>query len=155
LQDLGVVRRFTVDVDRSTLSGGTPVLVTVDLTPRAAAAVADDLQSADAVEHVFTTVDQRVVFTAQVPDANVLDLLERTTVMDDVQSFDVSVLAEQSWSPSVEDVDLALTCAECGNTVTSEGTSREIDGERYHFCCESCESQFVEMYEDLREETDA
>jgi len=150
LEDLGVIRRFTVDVDRSKLVGGTPVLVRLSVTPRTADAMLDDLAEADAVEHVFTTADEGVVFSAVVPEGDVLGLLERTVVMADVRDFEVELLADQTWSPSVEDTDLAISCAECGNTVTSEGTSRTIDGERYHFCCESCQSQFVEMYENLR-----
>jgi DNA-binding Lrp family transcriptional regulator len=151
LQEIGVIRNFTVEVDRSKLGGGTPVLVTLDVTPRAAGAIADDLAEADRVEHVFTTADERVVFTARVLDGDVVGLLESAVVMADIEEFDVELLTDQTWSPSVQNADLALTCAECGNTVTSEGQSREIDGDRYHFCCASCESQFVQMYEDLRE----
>ena len=64
------------------------------------------------------------------------------------------MLRRRAWSPSVEGVELALTCDECGNTVTSEGETKHIDGEQYHFCCGSCRDSFVEMYEDLREGAD-
>jgi len=57
LEELGVVRGFTVDVDRTKLRGGTPVLVTVDVRPGTADALADDLTDADRVEHVFETAD--------------------------------------------------------------------------------------------------
>jgi hypothetical protein len=46
---------------------------------------------------------------------------------------------------------LGLECAECGNTVTSEGVTATLDGERYEFCCGSCEARFVERYEELKE----
>jgi Lrp/AsnC family leucine-responsive transcriptional regulator len=151
LEDIGVIRGFTVDVDRSKLREGAPVLVTVDVRPRAASAVADSLADADAVEHVFTTAEERVVFTATVPEGDVLSLLESAVAMEDVRDYEVSLLADRSWNPSVAEAELALTCDECGNTVTAEGETREIDGETYHFCCESCEASFVEMYEELRE----
>jgi DNA-binding Lrp family transcriptional regulator len=151
LEDLGVIRGFTLDVDRSKLREGAPVLVTVNVTPRAAAAVADSLGDADAVEHVFTTAEERVVFTATVPEGDVLSLLESAVAVEDVRDYEVSLLADRSWNPSVAEAELALTCDECGNTVTSEGETRELDGETYHFCCESCEGSFVEMYEELRE----
>ncbi|QPV62755.1 AsnC family transcriptional regulator [Halosimplex litoreum] len=150
LEDVGVIRGFTLDVDRSKLREGAPVLVTLNVTPRAASAVADALGEADPVEHVFTTAEERVVFTATVPEGDVLSLLESTVVMDDVRDYEVSLLSDRSWNPSVAEAELALTCDECGNTVTPEGESRELDGETYHFCCESCEGSFVEMYEELR-----
>jgi len=154
LDDLGVIRGFTVDIDRSKLRAGVPVLVTVTMTPGAATAASESLSDADAVEHVFTTAEEAVVFTATVEQGDVLSLLGSTLVMDDVREYDVSLLGDRSWNPSVAEADLALSCDECGNTVTAEGETRELDGETYHFCCESCEASFVEMYEDLRDGAD-
>ena len=154
LDYLGVIKGFTVDIDRSKLRAGVPVLVTVTMTPGAATAASESLSGADAVEHVFTTAEEAVVFTATVEQGDVLSLLKSTLVMDDVRTYDVSLLGDRSWNPSVAEAELALSCDECGNTVTAEGETRELDGETYHFCCESCEASFVEMYEDLRDGAD-
>jgi len=151
LQEIGVIRSFTAEIDRTALDAGSPVLVTVRTDPGAATAVSDGLLDADAVEHVFTTADERVVFTATVEDGAVRSLLAEHVALDEIQEFDVDLLTDRAWNPGVAEVELALTCAECGNTVTSEGTSARIGGELYHFCCESCEATFTEMYEDLRE----
>jgi DNA-binding Lrp family transcriptional regulator len=155
LEEVGVVRGFTVDVDRTKLRGGTPVLVTADAAPGTADALADELADADRVEHVFETADDTVVFSAVVEDGDPLPVLREAGDLDDVREYDVSLLRRQSWSPSVEGVELALTCDECGNTVTSEGESERLDGEVYHFCCHSCRDSFVEMYENLRAGADA
>jgi DNA-binding Lrp family transcriptional regulator len=154
LEGLGVVRGFTVDLDRTKLRAGTPVLVTVDAVPGTATALVDELADADRVEHVFESADDEVVFSAVVEDGDPLPLLRRHGDLDNVREYDVSVLRRRAWSPSVEGVELALTCDECGNTVTSEGETERIDGEQYHFCCGSCRDSFVEMYEDLREGAD-
>lgn len=151
LEDLGVVRGFTVDIDRSKLREGTPLLVTVEPTPGVADAVSDGLREADSVEHVFTTADERVVFSAVVADAEVRRLLAEHVDLGDVREFEVSLLRDRAWNPSVEDVELGLTCDECGNTVTSEGESERLDGDLYQFCCDSCRESFVDMYENLRE----
>ena len=73
------------------------------------------------------------------------DLLDADAVTD----YDVTLLDAAAWAPSVDGASFALACAECGNTVDSEGESARIDGERYHFCCPSCRSQFEERYERL------
>ncbi|MEF8851594.1 MAG: AsnC family transcriptional regulator [Haloarculaceae archaeon] len=154
LEELGVVRGFTLDIDRTKLRGGTPVLVTVATEPGAGDALADALADADRVEHLFATADDRVVFSAVLDEGDAVSVLHDSADLDDVRDYEVSLLRKRSWSPSVEGVELALTCDECGNTVTSEGESERIDGELYHFCCGSCRDSFVEMYEELREGAD-
>jgi DNA-binding Lrp family transcriptional regulator len=155
LEELGVVRGFTLDVDRTKLRGGTPVLVTVTTDPGAGEVLSEELSEADRVEHVFETVDDRVVFSAVVDEGDALSVLRTHADLDEVRDYDVSLLRDRSWSPSVEGIELALTCDECGNTVTSEGETEQIDDETYHFCCNSCRESFVEMYEELREGADA
>ena len=154
LRDLGVLRRFTVDVDRSKLRGGTPVLVTVDTEPGASEPLGEMLTEAERVEHVFTTAEDRVVFSALVEAGDVFSVLRRHGELDQIRDYTVSLLTNRSWSPSVGEVELALTCDECGNTVTSEGETERLGGELYHFCCDSCRSSFVDMYENLRESAD-
>lgn len=154
LQDLGVIERFTVDVDRSTIQDGVPVLVDVDLDPAAVDEARIDLAAAGSVEHVFTTADARVVFQASLLDGDVRSLLAGTVDLDAVRGFDVTLLEDVTWSPDVTGTGFALDCAECGNTVTAEGETATIDGERYHFCCSSCRSNFEEQYAELSEAAD-
>lgn len=151
LQDIGLVRRFTADIDRSMLREGVPVLVTVDAEPGHAEEIQTGISAADPVESVFRTADERVVSTATVPDADVASLLADAVPMDAVADYSVALLADTSWSPSLGDAELAPECAECENTVTSEGESAELAGDTYHFCCSSCRSQFVERFEEMRE----
>ena len=149
LRESGVIRRFTVDVDRSQLREGTPVLVRLDLEPGASDEVAGALRAADAVEHVFTTADGDVTVHARVPDDAVHRWLDGVVDSSLVRDVDVELVASAEWSPSVGGVDFALSCAECDNTVTSEGTSARIGDDVYQFCCGSCEARFRERYEEL------
>jgi len=151
LQEMGLVRGFTVDVDRTMLRGGVPILLDVTVRPGRTDAVADPLTDADAVEHVFTTADGRVLATLTISEGEVESLLGRTVDLDDVRDYEVRLLADRSWQPSVGAADLAPECDECGNTVTTEGETARIDGDRHEFCCSSCKSQFVDRYERLKE----
>ena len=76
-----------------------------------------------------------------------LGVIERFTL-----GLDRSRLADDSY-PAFGEATLGLECAECGNTVTSEGVATKIGGDRHEFCCESCETRFRERYEELREGT--
>jgi Lrp/AsnC family leucine-responsive transcriptional regulator len=151
LQEIGLIRRFTVDVDRSLLREGVPLLVTVDTAPGAAKDVRDTLGEADAVEYVFRTVDNQVVCTATAEESDIGNLL---AAVDEgsVRSYDVRLLADREWTPRLGPAELAPECDECGNTVTSEGETARLDGDVYHFCCESCLDNFVGRYERFQEE---
>jgi YHS domain-containing protein len=78
----------------------------------------------------------------------------RREILSTIGEFDVTLLAGGDWSPDLDGTEFALTCAECGNTVDSEGSAARIDGTLYQFCCPSCEARFEEKYESLRQEAD-
>ncbi|MFD1684065.1 winged helix-turn-helix transcriptional regulator [Halobellus litoreus] len=152
LQESGVIRRFTVDIDRSQLRAGVPVLVTLELPADAVDEIRDDVVAADPVEHVFVTAEGDVVFHARVRADAVREQLGRLVDFSRVDDYDVTVVGDVEWSPAVGGAEFALSCAECGNTVTSEGRSERIGGERYHFCCPSCLATFRERYEQFEAE---
>lgn len=139
--EAGVIRRFTLAIDRSQLRGGVSVLVTVDVHAEALEGVREVLREAGAVEQPFTTADSRLVFHATVPT-------------EDGCEYDVSSLAEAEWALEIGTMGFALSCAECGNTVTSEGPTARISRTRYHFCCPSCEVRFEERYTEHAEAAD-
>jgi DNA-binding Lrp family transcriptional regulator len=145
LREAGILRRFTVDVDRSQLRAGVPVLVTAE--PADTDALRERLADADRVEHVFVAADGDVVFFARVPEGRVREWVRR---LADDAPVSVRLVDEAEWRPAVGG-EFALECAECGNTVDSEGTSAELGGDLYHFCCPSCETRFSEQYERLEE----
>jgi DNA-binding Lrp family transcriptional regulator/YHS domain-containing protein len=156
LQEMGIINRFTLDVDRSQLRGGIPVLITLDVesASHSAASIKDDLIDEGAIEHVFTTAEADLVLYARVPDTDIASWLADTIETGAVDDFEVTLLAGANWAPELGETEFALSCAQCGNTVDSEGTATRIDGELYQFCCPSCEARFEEKYEQLREGAD-
>ncbi|MFC7057786.1 AsnC family transcriptional regulator [Halovenus salina] len=147
LREIGLIRRFTVDLDRGLLREGTPVLVTVQADPGTGKRLESHLQEQPAVEHVFRTAGETLVCTAAVTDGDVETLFEE--VVDSVRSYDVQLLAETSWTPQLDQAEFAPDCVECGNTVDTEGERESFDGTVYHFCCSSCLESFQEQYDRL------
>ena len=155
LQEVGVINGFTLDIDRSQLRGGVPVLVTLDIVPGGGlAATKDRLLDDGAVEHVFTTAEADLVVSARVPDNDIAGWLRDTVGPTAFEDFEVTLLAETDWTPELGGTEFALSCAQCGNTVDSEGTETRIDGTLYQFCCPSCESRFEEKYDQLQQDAD-
>ncbi|ELZ80837.1 transcriptional regulator [Haloferax larsenii JCM 13917] len=147
LREEGVIRRFTVDVDHSTLSGGTPVLVRLSVRPEFVSDVRDALREADPVEHLFVTADGDVTFHARLDGGSIRVELDDLVDLSTVREYDVSLVESAEWTPTVNGTGFALECAECGNTVTSEGERARIGGTLYHFCCSSCLDRFQSRYD--------
>jgi DNA-binding Lrp family transcriptional regulator len=153
LQEMGIIERFTLDIDRSQLRQGIPVLVTLDVASNGpeTSSLAETFLDADAVEHVFTTAEADLVVFARVPDNDVASWLIDTVEDDVIEDLEVTLLSHAEWSPDLGGTEFALSCAQCGNTVDSEGTAARIDGDLYQFCCPSCEARFEEKYEELQQ----
>ena len=66
----------------------------------------------------------------------------------------MTLLSGADWSPDLGGTEFALSCAQCGNAVDSEGSATRIDGRLYQFCCPSWETRFHEKYESLQQEAD-
>lgn len=147
LQDAGVINRFTIDLNRSQLRAGVPIFVQLETLTEELDVVREQVEDADAVEHVFTTAAGEIWFFARAEPQSVRrwieDLLEGTAVAE----YSVTLIDDAEWAPSLDGPELALTCAECDNTVDREGRSARLDGQLYHFCCPSCESQFIERHD--------
>ena len=148
LQEIGLIERFTLEVDRSMLRAGVPVLIELEPRPDAEQATAG-IKDAQAVEHVFRTADGSTLVIAHVDQRNVRDFLADHLDLTALRGFDVRLLADSEWTPRLGTGELAPECAECGNTVTTEGETATLEGDVYHFCCPSCRAQFVERYEEL------
>jgi DNA-binding Lrp family transcriptional regulator len=146
LAELGVIDRFTIDIDRSMISRGVPVLVELDLEPGADDRVAKRLADAEPVEHVYRTAENRVVANATVPHGEVRETLRQVVDMELVESLSVSLLEAHAWEPHVADGELRLSCTECGDAVTHDGVTTQLDGDLFHFCSEDCHATFEHRY---------
>ena len=101
LVDLGVVERFTLDVDRTAIADGLPVLVDLETDPRARDEIIARLSSSPSFEHVYGTADCRVVAVGIVEDGAVGRLLDRTIDLALVDDYEVRVRTETVWTPSL------------------------------------------------------
>jgi len=150
LEDVGLIRRFTLDVDRSMLREGVSVLV--ELQPRPTAdSLVESVAAIEAVEHAFETAAGTIVVTMSVPEGDVRSTLSDCVALDSIQSLSVELLTETVWQPGLGEAELAPECVECGNTVTSEGETVTLGEKQYQFCCPNCKQSFVEQYEQLQD----
>ena len=152
LRQLGVIRRFTLQLDRTMLSEAEETLVTVQTSPHDAGEVASTLASVEGVEHVFRTVEGRVVAKAVLSTADVHSLFTNTLDGDRIEEYRVDSVVDSTWHPELGSGEFDLQCSVCGNVVSDEGETVEVDsGDLYHVCCASCAEKISEQYESLAE----
>ncbi|MEM4780857.1 MAG: AsnC family transcriptional regulator [Halalkalicoccus sp.] len=152
LQDYGIIRRFTLDIDRSQLREGTPVLATLSVAPGALEGTRDALSEVDGIENVFTTAGGRVVLTAHAPTTDVGAWLFEHVDSAAVRDLDVELLTGSDRTTRIGgEAAFSVSCVLCENEVGADGVSRRIDGNIKRFCCPSCERLYVEKYEELAE----
>lgn len=153
LEELGVIRRFTVDVDRSALGTTNQSLVIAECSPASASALADELSNHDAVEHVSRGVGGTVVGTVQLVSTELDELLGTLADAYDAE-WSVQPLAESRWNPRLGVKGaFGLVCTVCGNTISGGGETVELDsGDSHAVCCSSCATEISEQYERLARE---
>ena len=149
LRELNIIERFTVNIDRSRLHDGVRLAVTLTVTPGNTAVVREALTDVTGVEHVFVTADSQLFIVGTFPDADIESRFGSAFRTAAIEAINVAPLTGVDWHPILGEATLGLDCVECGNTVTAEGVSAAIGGERYEFCCDSCRARFEDRYEEL------
>ena len=152
LVDAGVIKRFTLDVDRSELIDGVRVLLEVTPDADDTEAIRDGLHALDDVEHVFVTADGTVVAHAMIAGAAIRPTLAEGIDLSAVQELEVDLLSESDWTPEVSASGFGVECAECGTALTGASRSVRIEGDLYHFCGDACAERFRSRTEPVSEE---
>ena len=151
LEETGVIDGFTVNVDRGQLRAGVPVFVQIESGSDSVERLRSRLSGADGVEHLFVTAEGEVWFYGRAEGENVRQWIDGLLEEVPASDYSVTLVDDVEWAPSLDGTEFAITCAECGNTVDSEGESARIDGSVYHFCCASCRGRFEEQYRRIEE----
>ncbi|MDF9748110.1 AsnC family transcriptional regulator [Natrinema salsiterrestre] len=151
LEEADIINGFTVDVNRAQLRAGVPVFVQLENDTAAIESLRSRLHDADGIEHLFVTAEGKIWFYGRAEGQNVRRWVEG--LLEDAPSteYSVTLVDDLEWTPSLDRTEFAITCAECGNTVDSEGESARIDGDIYHFCCPSCRGRFEDQYQRLED----
>lgn len=150
LEELGVIQGFTVEIDRSKLVTGDSLLVDIETRPGQTDAVVESLAEVDSIACVLQAFEPRVTVHAFLDDRELEALLDDVLDQQSIRDYEVRKVASSTWSPRVDEADLALECVQCGKPIRGDGVSVETEERRYYLCCPSCESLFKEEYGELR-----
>lgn len=147
LEELGVIRGFTLDIDRSMLRTGDAVLIEIETRPGEADAVVESLATVDAVECILQSFEPRITVHAFMSDRELERLFAETLDDDRLEGYEIRKVAHSVRNPRIDQADLAIECVQCGKPITGDGVSVTVEERQYYLCCSSCESMFKEEYE--------
>ena len=147
LEAQGIIRGFTIDLDRTHLGGGLSVLLTIESEPGKSEAIYRAIRSLDRVEFVSRGHDGSIHAFATVPAGSVDDWLRDALDVEGIVDRDVSLIADRERSSTVSVADFSLTCPVCDSPVEEGGETAKIGGEIHAFCCPTCRRSFEETYE--------
>lgn len=151
LEEIGVIERFTLDIDRSTLRDGVGVLVDIHLRPGFETEVMESLAGVECVEHAFATADGHVVAKATVDETEIRSVLTQAVDTGRIVEYDVRLLVDSAWEPQIDGPDVGVACEECGATVDADGVTVEVDGQTHEFCSSACRTNYEEHLETIKQ----
>ena len=150
LREIGLIERFTLDVDRSMVTGGSTVLVSIDVFPGDDETVAETLTESAAVEHVIRTVKGTILCLAHAEANDIRDLLGEAIDGGSVRDYSVRSVAQSTWEPTLGELPVGIECVVCGKSV-EDGVSIELGEHTYEVCCSSCVTEIGAQYDELSE----
>ncbi|WP_137288882.1 winged helix-turn-helix transcriptional regulator [Natronorubrum halophilum] len=151
LEEQGLIRGFTIDVDREKLRGDVPVLIELEARPDAVDEVYAGATELPGVDTVAEGMDGRVIVRATLPDATARTWLESEIDLESLSGYDVTLLARSDRVAGLSAGGFSLECVVCGKEITGDGVTATVGGEVKTFCCPSCEDRYISEYEDRRD----
>lgn len=151
LEELGVIRNFTIHLDRTKVSDRVPILVRLTAEPTAVEAVFEQVQGLEETEHLFQLFDGTIVAHVHAPDHDVHTWFRERLDLEAITSYNLEPIATYEWAAGVSPSAFDISCVVCGNAVNSDGEIANVGGEPKAFCCESCRGAYEEQYESLRQ----
>jgi DNA-binding Lrp family transcriptional regulator len=152
LRERGIIRRFTIDVDRSMLTEANATLVEIQVRPSAIDSVVDALRALDSVEYLIQTCDARVTALVHLSGTDLREYIVGALDDHTLLSYEVRDAVEVDWNPQLGTTGFEVTCAECKRSIHGEEITIETDDRTYYLCCSSCESLFRDRYERFSQE---
>ncbi|MDY7081247.1 MAG: AsnC family transcriptional regulator, partial [Halobacteria archaeon] len=90
LKEVGVIKGFTVEIDRGQVGGESQMFVELDVRPEKADSVWDAVAEDSKVEHVVETADSRILVLVHLADNDVRSWLSGVTELSNLRDYDVS-----------------------------------------------------------------
>lgn len=151
LQELGVIRKFTIDIDSSKLEIPEAVLI-INAKPHAVDGIVEQLKKLEEVRELYVTSDSDAAVVSRIAGdmARIFSVQDRIDLAN-VNSVRVIPVKSSFKNASIPlaSSSITITCAYCGKKVAEGAVRKKLDEKDYFFCCNTCGGAFEEKYRKL------
>ncbi len=148
LLELGVIRKFTIDIDSSRLDIPEAILV-INAKPHAVNRITEELSRLDEVKELYATSDSDAAIVSRISGEmqRILAIQDRIN-LSDVNNVRVIPIksAFKNANLSLASSSITITCAYCDKKVTEGAVRKKLDNKDYFFCYNTCLGAFEEKY---------
>lgn len=153
LEDLGVIKRFTVAIDSQKLVGGIVAFIHLDVKLPNLRAVGESLsQMEEVIETYLTTGEYDVVAKICVSDMRSLEefITHKLSKIPGVEHAHSSIIVEtlkEVYGPVLRpEFGIRLSCHYCKREIAKDPIRKTINERVYYFCCNTCASTYQEKF---------
>lgn len=157
LIELGIIKRFTIDIDSSKLGIAEAVMI-INAKPAAINNVADELRKQEEVRELFLTSDSSSAIISRLAGdmESILSIRERIDLSDvyDIRIMPVIASFREDLALQLASSRITLTCSYCEKKVTGDAVRKKFDNRDYYFCCNTCSGEFEKKFMKLLEKAE-
>ncbi len=151
LVELGVIRKFTIELDNSKLGIPEAILI-VNAKPHAVGRISEELKGLEEVKELYVTSDSDAAILCRISGEmeRILAIQDRISLTDvnNIRVMPVKSAARKAALPLASQ-SITITCAYCDKKVTEGAVRKKLDERDYFFCCNTCLGAFEEKYRKL------
>jgi Lrp/AsnC family leucine-responsive transcriptional regulator len=153
MQQLGIIRRFTIDIDQEKIEGHHIAVLVVDVKPSESANIVSKLSAMDEVVEICTSSDSDFGIVAKVM-GNIDDIIRiQNTLTDPGINRARAILVKDIISKDARTTAASLikmSCSYCNKEIAEGAIKTKVGDRIYYFCCNTCKSTFLDKYQNLK-----
>ncbi|WP_179293980.1 AsnC family transcriptional regulator [Candidatus Methanoperedens nitratireducens] len=149
LLELGIIRKFTLDIDHSKLGIAEAILI-INAKPLAVNRIAEELLKLEEIKELYTTSDSDVAIVSRIAGdmQHILTVQDRINLTDvnDIRVIPVKNPYRKDATIPLASSSITLSCAYCERKVTGDAIRKKFNDKDYFFCCTTCQGEFEKKY---------
>ncbi|MCL7413831.1 MAG: AsnC family transcriptional regulator [ANME-2 cluster archaeon] len=153
LQQLGIIKRFTVDIDQGKIEGFQTAVLIIDIKPSESQAIISRLSGLDEVVEICVSSDSDVGIIAKVMGSaddvmRIQNSLTEPGINKARAIFIRDVIKKDAANMAASLIKMA--CSYCNKEMAEGAIKSKIDDKNYYFCCNTCKSAFMDKYQGFK-----
>lgn len=149
LLELGIIRKFTIDMDNSRL-GIVEAILLINAKPIAISRIAEELLRLEEVKELYVTSDSDAAIVSRVAGdmQRLLSIQDRINLADvnNIRIISIKNASRKEATIPLASTSITLSCAYCDRKVTGDAVRKKFDNRDYFFCCNTCLGEFEKKY---------